>query len=265
MQCRCPLPWSFTIAMVACTAFGCGPAPTSAPRHQETAISEILALGGSVDVDNPSDPVRAVNLFNKRATDSHVKRFVDLTALETLDLRRTDVGDVGLEALSGLVMLRDLDLTSTRVTDAGLKHLATRTSLEKLHLSNTRVGDEGLRHLSGLTHLVELSLSNTRITNDGLAHLSRLAKLESLSLVGTNVDDDGLLYLRGLTSLRRLDVVNTEVTRAGKVTFSAQLPECTVSYDHRPRRTRRVFDCFENPTDHNSDEFCGPELDGRAP
>lgn len=64
-----------------------------------------------------------------------------------VDFQRADIGDSGMEQLSGLARLEELDISSTDVTNAGLAHLKGLTSLRSLDVRDTAVTDEGIENL----------------------------------------------------------------------------------------------------------------------
>ena len=69
---------------------------------------------------------------------------------------QTGVTDELLRNLEGLKHLRKLELRSTEIGNLGVQHLATLTSLEELDLDGATISDEGLAPLAGLTGLREL-------------------------------------------------------------------------------------------------------------
>src|SRR6058998_2388666 len=59
-----------------------------------------------------------------------------------------------------------VNLRCTQITDIGLAHMHALTELEALNLGGTKVTDLGLAHLKPLTHLQELALSRTKVADD---------------------------------------------------------------------------------------------------
>jgi hypothetical protein len=84
-----------------------------------------------------------------------------------------DLGADGLAHLRGLSALTSLDLENTRVGDGGLAHLS-RLKLDYLCLSGTQITDAGLSRLGGLLNLTTLSPSGSGISDPQLANLSEL-------------------------------------------------------------------------------------------
>src|SRR5262245_2000581 len=88
--------------------------------------------------------------------------------LKTLSLPETglallleEAADAELKELAGLKRLRLLDLKGTNVTDVGVQELARLEELEVLNLARTQVTDAGLKKLTGLSQLRNLILSAT--------------------------------------------------------------------------------------------------------
>lgn len=125
----------------------------------------------------------------------------ELDALRTLDLGKTQVGD--LAPLQGLTGLQNLLLDDTQVSD--LAPLRELTGLEYLSLNGTQVSD--LDPLQGLKGLKALLLGNTPVSD--LALLPGLTGLKTLSLTNTQVSD--LAPLRELTGLEYLSLDRTQV------------------------------------------------------
>ncbi len=65
----------------------------------------------------------------------------------------------------------NLDLRDTNITNVGLAQLRTMTQLKRLYLAGTYVNDEGLDHLFGLKQLVDLDLGGPHVTPNGVARL----------------------------------------------------------------------------------------------
>ena len=92
----------------------------------------------------------------------------DLKSLQSLDLDKTSVTDVGLKELAELKSLQTLDVSETGVTDAGLKELNELKDLQWLDLSRTKVTDAGLMQLKGLKRLKSMYLGDTEVTEAGI-------------------------------------------------------------------------------------------------
>jgi Leucine-rich repeat (LRR) protein len=79
-------------------------------------------------------------------------RFIKLSLgrmnnLRTLNLRSSNIADLGLSSLEGLIALDYLDLRDTEISDKDLQTLKGLSSLKTLCLYNTRVTDRGVSTL----------------------------------------------------------------------------------------------------------------------
>ena len=106
----------------------------------------------------------------------------ELTNLETLEVRYTELADPGLTAIQGMTGLKRLSLHGNRyITDVGLEYLAHLTSLE------------------------DLDLSNTHVCGTGLQWLTRLAKFKKLNLCGSHLADAQVRVCGGLCRHRGIE------------------------------------------------------------
>lgn len=150
-----------------------------------------------------------------QVTSAGMKHLHDLTQLEFINLRRTQVSDEGLAHLQDKKHLRRLDLGMTKVTGTGLRRVTASTQLRELHFWGNVVEDDSLAALRGMTQLRKLDLGGAPVTDAGLKHLSRCRELEMLGLRGAAVSDTGLRELASHTELRELDLFDTQVSDAG--------------------------------------------------
>lgn len=104
-----------------------------------------------------------------------------LTHLERLRVSSSDITDIGLGCLQGLMRLRHLDLTRcVEITTAGLTNIQHLPALERLNLSMCdKIVGEGLCCLATLTSLRELDVSYLKVPLadsdlSGLTHLKGL-------------------------------------------------------------------------------------------
>ena len=158
--------------------------------------------------------LESLNLARSLVTDVGIAHLSELSSLESLDLSQTKIADAGLAHLKGLVSLKRLSLDDTTIGDPGLVHLRHIASLKRLNLDRTQVSDAGMESLNGLTALFTLSLAGTRVGNSGVEHLKGLAGLGNLRLPGSQIDDAALASLKGMTSLGMLDLDHTAVSDA---------------------------------------------------
>ncbi len=139
-----------------------------------------------------------------------------LTTVRTLNLSGNPLGlsgllgrgpiDGGMAHLAGLTALQSLDLSATSIGDEGMAHLAGLTGLEKLNLSNNRIFASGAAHLARLARLQRLDLAGNTLRAAGAAHLASLTALQFLDLAHNQIGDDGVAHLANLTKLTYLDL-----------------------------------------------------------
>lgn len=173
---------------------------------------KVIRLGSTQATDHREGPRRAKL---STLTDDGLASLANLTNLETLSLRRTDITGVGFKQLTGLKKLQNLELNDTFVTDDGLEQIGAIESLQLLQIARTNITSAGLKHLAKLEGLKELDLTDTAVDDEGLRPLSGLTTLESLQLRRTRVTDEGLLQLDTLRNLETLNLSETKVTDAG--------------------------------------------------
>lgn len=217
----------------------------------------IKAMGGHVSTESGTDgkavvqikldglPERKLTALQRRALkrfdvlvisggkvkDDDVTFVGELTGLEHLDLRYTQVGDAALARLAPLVELRKLMLSGTQVSDTGLKTVGKMPKLQALYLSGTEVGDAGLAHLTGLGRIEELNLSQCkRVSDAGCASLAAMTSLRQLNLTGTQIGDKGLMQLAALRHLTGLYLHGTQVSDGGVDKLRETLPECRIRH-----------------------------------
>ncbi|MFN3150710.1 hypothetical protein [Bremerella sp.] len=101
-------------------------------------------------------------------TDHHAYCFENMTSLEYLDVRGTQIGDSSLQSIGKLPRLRTLDVGLSRISNEGLPYLQPLQELESLNIAGTLVNQEGLRHLAHLESLNMLQVSPDQGIADGL-------------------------------------------------------------------------------------------------
>ena len=158
-----------------------------------------------------------------------------LTRLEPDDLYAsnfacTRVKDDDLRFVRSLIRLRGLALWETDIGDLGLAHLSGMVSIGWLDIGDTQVTDEGLAYLRSLESLQELSLLNDGVGDNGMLHLAGLGSLQCLDLMNTRVSDASIRLLSSLTELRSLRVYQTQISETGYVELSRALPGCQIWY-----------------------------------
>jgi len=209
--------WANLIITVAMLASGLAVPPAVVHAddvEQDKAIAAIVAAGGKVERIEGGIKVDLSFNFHGDA-EAALVHLPALPAVRWLDLRTSQITDVGLARLAGLKELQSLDLMNARITDAGLAHLAGLTKLRSLAFGYVEISDAALVHLAGLTNLRLLDLQGTKVTDAGLDQLAKLKFLDSLYLTGTGVTDAGMARIAEFKLLRSLKPNATEVTNAG--------------------------------------------------
>ncbi|MFN0100698.1 MAG: leucine-rich repeat domain-containing protein [Bryobacteraceae bacterium] len=116
--------------------------------------------------------LRSLRLRDTRITDlTLVRKLGTLKELESLDLARTRISNVGMEGIAKLTALRELDLSYAELDDTGLEKLAALQQLETLNLDSTNVTDGGVGLLTGFAKLRQLDLYHSLLTAKGLEKL----------------------------------------------------------------------------------------------
>jgi Leucine-rich repeat (LRR) protein len=158
--------------------------------------------------------LRELHLNSSPITDDQLVYVAGLNQLEVLDLRETQVGDVGVHNLIGMEKLQRLSLLDSQITDESLRILAELPNLEFLDVRATEVSDAGLPYLTEFPSLTDLYLGSTKVTDAGMADLNRIQNLRLLDIGYTEVSDVGLASLR-VETLQSLYLDGTRITDAG--------------------------------------------------
>ncbi|HTA71883.1 MAG TPA: hypothetical protein VK776_26555 [Bryobacteraceae bacterium] len=197
----------------------------------EPAIADWLrSVGGTVQMRDGH--VSGVSLKSTSITDRELEILTKLPQLTELNLRNTEISEVGAAHLSSISLLQKLDLSYTLLSDSALTKLTPLVSLQALNLGSTQVEGPGLGAIEGLTNLRELNLDNAPLKNDALQHIGKLTGLEALSIRYTDVTDKGTPALAGLKNLKRLDLGGVDIRDAGLKNLSGltQLEELDLSF-----------------------------------
>ena len=209
--------------------------------------------------------LRLVDLHGSGISDEGLTFLKELKFLESLNLRETEVTEVGLAHLEGLESLvellldEDLAQAGTEWAEKELPHCfvnkeldiplleassdtALKAALDNqlvisefrqgdllLDLSNGDVSDEGMKFVAKLSNMTKLCLDGTRVTDAGLEHVAKLSNLTTLYLDETAVTDAGLEHLAGLSELRQLRLKETGVMGPGLVHLQS-LPSLRVLF-----------------------------------
>jgi Leucine-rich repeat (LRR) protein len=144
----------------------------------------------------------------------------DLAALESLTLPGIELGQTGIEAVTGLSTLRALDLDGAQLLSDELPALYGLVRLEHLNLSRIEVAVVDLTGIGALTALRSLLLEDVASPKD-VTPLRRLTDLERLFLGGGPLRGvtgalDELFRLREL-SLYRCGLTDRDVAGVGRL------------------------------------------------
>lgn len=192
---------------VLCSLIGGGCGAASSPEHAAfSALQTQCQAKGELAPDG-----HVVALSSSAMTDAQAQHLTALTALKSLTLSQSPIGDTTLLVIGRLEHLETLLIDQTQVTDAGLLNLSRLKQLRELNLAGCPITDSGLKSLAVLTNLKMLNLNETQIRGPGLTQLDKLTRLESLYLQGTAVDFAGQPPLTGLAALKMLHLARTQV------------------------------------------------------
>jgi internalin A len=197
----------------------------------EPAIAEWLrSIGGKVEMHDGH--VTAVYLKSTTVTDRELDILTKLPQLADLNLRNTEISDVGAAHLSSIVSLQKLDLGYTLLADSALSKLTLLVNLRSLGLASTQVEGPGLAAIEGLTNLRELNVENSPLKNEGLDQIGKMTGLEALSIQYTQITDKGMPALAGLKNLKRLNLAGDDIRDAGLKGLSTltQIQDLDISF-----------------------------------
>jgi hypothetical protein len=154
---------SVAAAIAGAVLFGCQPrtVPESAMPLSQSDAEAVREL-------DPFDPAYLLNsegrIVKLRLTDRHLtmaalKAVGKLTALEVLNLDRSDVADEGIAQLKDLPKLRHLGVSGTLITDEGFAGLANLKGLSSIYLFNNRGGvtDAGVAKLQAARPQIQIN------------------------------------------------------------------------------------------------------------
>ena len=123
-----------------------------------------------------------------------------------MSLDQTAAGDLAAEGLVRLNNLNSLHLGSSQLTDVGLRKLCGILSLHNLQITRdaNQVTDDGLVDLWLLVNLQNLTLNAPKITGTGLATVRELPKLRDLNLGAAGLTDAACQNVAGSEHLKQL-------------------------------------------------------------
>ena len=140
----------------------------------------------------------------------------ELTALESLNVIATKLGDDGIAPLGKLTNLKSLRFTNNgKLSDAGLEKLAGLKNLEIFSFVGTGMKGHAFAKFEGWTRLTRCSFRGSSIDDEGLRHISeRFPNLESLVLAHAKFTDAGAVHLSKMTKLKGLEIGTHNATAA---------------------------------------------------
>lgn len=140
----------------------------------------------------------------------------ELTALESLNIIATQLGDDGIAPLGKLTNLKSLRFTNNgKLSDAGLEQLAGLKNLETFSFVGTAMKGHAFAKFEGWTRLTRCSFRGSSIDDEGLRHLcERFPNLESLVLAHAKFTDAGAVHLAEMTKLKGLELGTHNATAA---------------------------------------------------
>ena len=144
-----------TVAEPAPSRIGAAETAKEVSSHQDVpghTAAEVANLTNQVN-RNEKGEVLHVDLEEHDFGDAEMAQLAGFTQLETLNLIRTQVTDVGLWRIREFNRLEMLFLDGTQITDTGLESLKAMSGLEVLHLSDTRLNGTVLIFLEGMNKL----------------------------------------------------------------------------------------------------------------
>ncbi len=119
------------------------------------------------------------------------------------------MGPVDLNFLQNLTKMEDLSIKSSDVTDDSLNSLRNMRALKSLSLTGcSKISDKGIAHLDTLTNLESMFFPGcNRLTDTCLVPFQQMANMKKLSLSGCgNITNVGITILKNMTSLRELSI-----------------------------------------------------------
>jgi internalin A len=182
---------------------------------------EDLSLEGSNFTDDNLEELAKISTLRKLrlrgtgVTAAGIKKLAAMIDLEVLDLRDcSEIGNAGLEAISGFTKLKSLLVNGENVTDEGVAFLKPLTELQLLVLPRSQVTDAGIAALSEQKKLKELDLFQAPISDVGLATFAEAKDLVKLKIRGTKVTSEGMRVIEKYEKLAELDLSETAVDDA---------------------------------------------------
>jgi hypothetical protein len=157
---------------------------------------------------------------DKRDRDPYDAAFFEhlghLSALESLNIIATKLGDDGIAPIGQLTNLKTLRFTNNgKLTDAGLEKLAGLQNVEWFSFVGTGMQGHAFAKFDGWTRLTRCSFRGSSIDDVGMQQIcERFPNLESISLAHAKFTDAGAPHLAKLTKLKSLELGSRNATPA---------------------------------------------------
>jgi Leucine-rich repeat (LRR) protein len=178
----------------------------------ELAVFDTLKL---VDLSIPNagpHDVRKVDPYDA----AFFEHLGHLSALESLNIIATKLGDDGIAPIGQLTNLKSLRFTNNgKLTDAGLEKLAGLKNVEAFSFVGTGMKGHAFAKFDGWTRLTRCSFRGNSIDDEGIKELcDHLPNLESISLAHARFTDAGAVHLAKLKKLKGLELGLHDATPA---------------------------------------------------
>jgi len=131
-----------------------------------------------------------------------------LSALESLNIIATKLGDDGIAPIGQLATLKTLRFTNNgKLSDVGLEKLAGLKNIESFSFVGTGMQGHAFAKFDGWIHLRTCSFRGSSIDDEGVKQLcEHFPNLESISLAHAKFTDAGAVNLAKLTKLKSLEL-----------------------------------------------------------
>jgi serine/threonine protein kinase len=145
-----------------------------------------------------------------------LQKLAAISTLRSLDLSESNVDDNGLSVLSPTSALTTLEVEDTVVGDIGVQSLIAKSPmLEVLRIGGTRCTADVLTAVAKLKHLTDLSLRSLPISDADVAMIRPIVHLRTLDLGHTKIGDGAMQYVINMPVLENLILDRTNVTATG--------------------------------------------------
>jgi len=130
----------------------------------------------------------------------------------SVNLRKVNLEQSSLSALTQLQNLCSLSMPDVVVPDERMKEIGRIGSLTQLHFKNPSITADGLAELLGLPQLETLGLVSGTMKKEKLRHIGGIQSLEVLYLEILQVHGSALAQLKDLKKLRHLSLSRAQLS-----------------------------------------------------